>query len=98
VARLREQNHGRKTVKRRLEEIDGQLADGNCAIFSTVAKLVNVLMRERREAKRVRTPLALVDIMTALSAASTISTSRWSFRTRPESGKSSGQGLPGSTG
>jgi hypothetical protein len=34
-----------KTIKRRLEEIDGQLADDDSPIFSTVAKLVKSLRR-----------------------------------------------------
>ena len=34
-----------KTIKRRLEELDGQLADDDGPIFSTVAKLVKALDR-----------------------------------------------------
>jgi hypothetical protein len=38
-------NMPEKTIKRRLEELDGKLADDDGPIFSTVAKLVKALDR-----------------------------------------------------
>jgi hypothetical protein len=40
-----------KTIKRRLEELDGKLADDDGPIFSTVAKLVKALGREIPESR-----------------------------------------------